>query len=318
MELISTLRGASPSATLSRVPPLSEARQEKYLENQLKCTKARNDYLLNLAVANAALSSYFIQDVSHLIDYWDLGFHSALSRTLRTYLRAESSVETSRREGLKIIEAAVDSLDPQSDKMKIMDINCSAFCLPNKLEFLPHDQDQVCEVRTESAVYQELLTRFQNLQTTLVTAKLETEEINKTLKATLRVLQDLVTTDDYDIPDIFQPSRSTESVKSVGSGSGSGSGSDKANITKRRSNQQDTETYYFTKVKEYVDGSNRITKLDAKYKLLKSAIDKGVVENENTHRLSSTLGRSQRQRKPRPCSLYNQKLFNGELEIFIK
>ena len=37
-------------------------------ETQLKCTKARNDYLLNLAAANAAMNKYYLQDVCTLID----------------------------------------------------------------------------------------------------------------------------------------------------------------------------------------------------------------------------------------------------------
>lgn len=40
-------------------------------ENQLKCTKARNDYLLNLAAANAAMNKYYLQDISTLIDVSD-------------------------------------------------------------------------------------------------------------------------------------------------------------------------------------------------------------------------------------------------------
>lgn len=50
-------------------------RQAKYSENKLKCTKARNDYLLNLAATNAAISKYYIHDVSDLIDVstWSVG-----------------------------------------------------------------------------------------------------------------------------------------------------------------------------------------------------------------------------------------------------
>lgn len=48
-------------------------RQAKYSENKLKCTKARNDYLLNLAATNAAISKYYIHDVSDLIDVSILG-----------------------------------------------------------------------------------------------------------------------------------------------------------------------------------------------------------------------------------------------------
>lgn len=45
-------------------------RHGRVQETQLKCTKARNDYLLNLAAANAAMNKYYLQDVSTLIDVW--------------------------------------------------------------------------------------------------------------------------------------------------------------------------------------------------------------------------------------------------------
>lgn len=47
---------------------LSSQRQAKYSENKLKCTKARNDYLLNLAATNAVVAKYYIHDVSDMID----------------------------------------------------------------------------------------------------------------------------------------------------------------------------------------------------------------------------------------------------------
>lgn len=47
---------------------LSPQRQAKYSENKLKCTKARNDYLLNLAATNAVVAKYYIHDVSDMID----------------------------------------------------------------------------------------------------------------------------------------------------------------------------------------------------------------------------------------------------------
>lgn len=62
-------------AQLSHLLFLFLQRQAKYSENKLKCTKARNDYLLNLAATNAAISKYYIHDVSDLIDVstWSLG-----------------------------------------------------------------------------------------------------------------------------------------------------------------------------------------------------------------------------------------------------
>lgn len=43
-------------------------RQSKVQEIYLKCSKARNEYLLNLATANASMKKYYLQDISTLID----------------------------------------------------------------------------------------------------------------------------------------------------------------------------------------------------------------------------------------------------------
>lgn len=43
-------------------------RQGKVKEIDLKCSKARNEYLLNLAAANASMNKYYLQDISTLID----------------------------------------------------------------------------------------------------------------------------------------------------------------------------------------------------------------------------------------------------------
>lgn len=43
-------------------------RQCKVQEIYLKCSKARNEYLLNLDAANASMNKYYLQDISTLID----------------------------------------------------------------------------------------------------------------------------------------------------------------------------------------------------------------------------------------------------------
>lgn len=43
-------------------------RQGKVQETQMKCTKARNDYLLNLAAANVTMNKYYLEDICTLID----------------------------------------------------------------------------------------------------------------------------------------------------------------------------------------------------------------------------------------------------------
>ena len=43
-------------------------KQEKYSVNKLKALHARNEYLINIEVANAAINKYFSDDVSDLMD----------------------------------------------------------------------------------------------------------------------------------------------------------------------------------------------------------------------------------------------------------
>ncbi|XP_075288428.1 SLIT-ROBO Rho GTPase-activating protein 3 isoform X2 [Opisthocomus hoazin] len=258
-------------SSVKKIEKMKEKRQAKYSENKLKCTKARNDYLLNLAATNAAVSKYYIHDVSDLIDCCDLGFHASLARTFRTYLSAEYNLETSRHEGLDIIENAVDNLDARSDKHTIMDMCNQVFCPPLKFEFQPHMGDEVCQVSAQQPVQTELLMRYHQLQSRLATLKIENEEVRKTLDATMQTLQDMLTVEDFDVSDAFQHSRSTESVKSAASETYMS----KINIAKRRANQQETEMFYFTKFKEYLNGSNLITKLQAKHDLLKQTLGEG-------------------------------------------
>lgn len=64
--------------------------------------------------------------------------------------------------------------------------------------------------------------------------------MNKTLKATLQALLEVVASDDGDVLDSFQTSPSTESLKSTSSDPGS------RQAGRRRGQQQETETFYLT------------------------------------------------------------------------
>uniref|UniRef100_A0A8I3WAN9 SLIT-ROBO Rho GTPase activating protein 3 n=1 Tax=Callithrix jacchus TaxID=9483 RepID=A0A8I3WAN9_CALJA len=227
-------------SSVKKIEKMKEKRQAKYSENKLKCTKARNDYLLNLAATNAAISKYYIHDVSDLID--------------------------------------------------------------------------VCQVSAQQPVQTELLMRYHQLQSRLATLKIENEEVRKTLDATMQTLQDMLTVEDFDVSDAFQHSRSTESVKSAASETYMS----KINIAKRRANQQETEMFYFTKFKEYVNGSNLITKLQAKHDLLKQTLGEGERAECGTTRPPCLPPKPQKMRRPRPLSVYSHKLFNGSMEAFIK
>ncbi|CAB1350627.1 unnamed protein product [Coregonus sp. 'balchen'] len=160
-------------------------------ETQLKCTKARNDYLLNLAAANATMNKYYLQNLSTLID--------------------------SEEAGLKQLEQEVTSLDQGGDRDALLQNHDTAFCLPFRFSYHPHEGDQ--------------------LQSRLSTETLETEEVTKTLKATLSALLDsMCDSDSNPAPDL----PISLSHDPMGAASAS-----KLALAKRRANQQETETFYF-------------------------------------------------------------------------
>uniref|UniRef100_A0A8C7FH48 SLIT-ROBO Rho GTPase-activating protein 1 n=1 Tax=Oncorhynchus kisutch TaxID=8019 RepID=A0A8C7FH48_ONCKI len=261
-------------SSVKKIEKMKEKRQAKYSENKLKSIKARNEYLLTLEATNSSVFKYYIHDLSDLIDCCDLGYHASLNRALRTYLSAEYNLETSRHEGLDIIENAVDSLDPRSDRQRFMELYPTAFCPPIKFQFQPHMGD---EIAMQPPVSGELMLRFQQLQSRLATLNIENEEIKKTSEATLTTIQDMVTTEDYDVSECFHHSRSTESVKSTVSETYLS----KPSIAKRRANQQETEQFYFMKFREFLEGSNLISKLQAKHDLLKRTLGEG--KGSETH-----------------------------------
>uniref|UniRef100_A0AAR2K6C1 Rho GTPase activating protein 4a n=1 Tax=Pygocentrus nattereri TaxID=42514 RepID=A0AAR2K6C1_PYGNA len=267
-------------SSVKKMERLMEKRQGKVQETQLKCTKARNDYLLNLSAANAAMNKYYLEDICTLIDCTDLGYHLSVSRVMRGYLSNKNRAQQNLKNCLQQLDDSISGLDQGQDRDALLQAHNSAFCLPFRFQHQPHEGDQVsadCQVRYE------METRFQQLQSRLAAVTLETEEVSKTLKATHTALLDNICDDDCNpTPDIS----ATLSLEGTGDGPGT-----KQSLAKRRANQQETETFYFTKVKEYLNGSSLISKLQAKHDLLKEAIQKGTYRRRR--RMSRTQSSGQ-------------------------
>ncbi|KAM6151638.1 LOW QUALITY PROTEIN: rho GTPase-activating protein 4 [Rhynchocyon petersi] len=336
--------GPSRKSSLKKGGRLVEKRQAKFLEHKLKCTKARNEYLLSLASVNAAVRNYYLQDVLDLMDvslwggvrpepWWgrrsgsargsqrclsllpkccDTGFHLALGQVLRSYTVAESRSQVSHMQGLGSLEEALEALDPPGDKAKVLEVHATAFCPPLRFDYQPHEGDEVAEIQVEMELRDEILPRAQNIQSRLGRQTIETEEVNKTLKATLQALLELVAADDSDMLDSLQASPSTESLKSTGSDPGA------RQAGRKRGQQQETETFYITKLQEYLSGRSVLAKLEAKHERLQEAIQRGDKEQREMSWAQYSQRKAQRGRRPRPSSQYNQKLFGGDMEKFIQ
>ncbi|XP_060148775.1 rho GTPase-activating protein 4 isoform X4 [Globicephala melas] len=307
-----TEAGPLRKGSLKKGGRLVEKRHAKFLEHKLKCTKARNEYLLSLASVNAAVNNYYVRDVLDLMDCCDTGFHLALGQVLRSYTAAESRTQASQLQGLGSLEEVVEALDPPGDKAKVLEVHAAAFCPPLRFDYQPHEGDEVAEIRVEMELRDEILPRAYNIRSRLDRQTIETEEVNKTLKATLQALLEVVASEDGDMLESFQASPSTESLKSTNSDPGV------RQASRRRGQQQETETFYVTKLQEYLSGRSILAKLQAKHEKLQEAIQRGDKEEREVSRTQYTQRKLQKSRLPRPSSQYNQKLFGGDMEKFIQ
>uniref|UniRef100_A0A452HJ05 SLIT-ROBO Rho GTPase activating protein 2 n=1 Tax=Gopherus agassizii TaxID=38772 RepID=A0A452HJ05_9SAUR len=230
-------------SSVKKIEKMKEKRQAKYTENKLKAIKARNEYLLALEATNASVFKYYIHDLSDLIDV------SVLLLGLMSFPLTPLCASPSLTPFVLTADVA------NSIMMYHNDFTGASFL-------------QVSQLCAQQPVQSELVQRCQQLQSRLSTLKIENEEVKKTMEATLQTIQDIVTIEDFDVSDCFQYSNSMESVKSTVSETFMS----KPSIAKRRANQQETEQFYFTKMKEYLEGRNLITKLQAKHDLLQKTL----------------------------------------------
>ncbi|KAK6303211.1 hypothetical protein J4Q44_G00256650 [Coregonus suidteri] len=302
-----------------------EKRQCKVQEIQLKCTKARNDYLLNLAAANASMNKYYLQDISSLIDCSDVGYHLSLSRVLLAYLSSRSYCQQNLSGGLQQLQSAVSGLDQSQDRDNLLQTHTNTFCLPLRFHYQPHDGDQVCEVSTEQEIRGEMETRFQQLQSKLTVFTQETEEADKTLRAARSALLEGISDDDLDPPpsnsqtqgSLLHPQSPSQSQGQGGSNESLSSSSNRPSLARRRANLQETEILYCTKVKEYLCKSSLVSKLQAKHDLLKVAVEKAEATNGHPPRENSRKSVRVRM-KGQPSVQFTHKLFTGDMLSFIQ
>nr|XP_048313651.1 rho GTPase-activating protein 4 isoform X5 [Myodes glareolus] len=171
-----TETGPLRKSSLKKGGRLVEKRQAKFLEHKLKCTKARNEYLLNLASVNAAVRNYYSHDILDLMDCCDTGFHLALGQAIRSYTAAENRTQACQMQGLGSLEEALEALDPPGDKAKVLEVYAMAFRSPEHFDYQPHEGDEVAEIQVEMELRDEILPRAQNIQSLLDRKTIETEE----------------------------------------------------------------------------------------------------------------------------------------------
>ncbi|KAJ3622933.1 hypothetical protein MTP99_019200 [Tenebrio molitor] len=279
-------------------------RKNKYTDAKLKALKARNEYILCLEASNTTIHKYFVDDLSDLIDCMDFGFHNCISRALLMHVSAEEGRQRSVQNGLDTLSACINSLDSRLDKQRFLEYNHTAFMIPKKLEFQGQKQEEVAEPEIQKVLHLEMESRLSQLQQRVTSLRAESEEVWKTLETAESTLLEMLNAKDYDCTGYFGEN-ATPACKPPETAS-----------IKLRADRQETEEFYLTKFREYLLGSTRIARLDAKQEYIRQSLLSDAPDYCTT--LKPAVKTPRRKRIGRLQMNGQPKLFGGSLEEYLE
>uniref|UniRef100_T1IUP1 SLIT-ROBO Rho GTPase-activating protein 1 n=1 Tax=Strigamia maritima TaxID=126957 RepID=T1IUP1_STRMM len=288
-----------------------QKRLAKFNDCKTKAVKARNEYLLCMEAANAAVHKYFVDDLSDLMDCMDFGFHNSIARSLMLYVSSDECMKKSRQLAIDNMNKGVSNLDSRLDKQRFLEHNNSCFMMPRKFEFSGLKGDESAQFHTDKNIVDELDQRQKQLARRITALKTESEEIWKTLVTAEKSLMDMINQKDYDCSSPFSE-KPPEVVKQP-----------EAVALKLRADRQETEDFYLNKFREYTLGSNLIARLQSKQDLLHGAFGDRSIQEEKIG-LGQMINQRQMCGKPRKrrigrTPLVGQpKLFGGSLEEYLE
>ncbi|XP_076665482.1 SLIT-ROBO Rho GTPase-activating protein 1 isoform X3 [Andrena cerasifolii] len=281
-------------------------RKSKYQEAKLKALKARNEYILCLEASNTTIHKYFVDDLSDLIDCMDFGFHNCIARALLMHCSAEEGRQRSLQSGAEQLATCVGALDSRADKQRFLESHHSAFMIPKKFEFQGQRGDETPEPELQKLLHAEMEQRLTQLQQRVTSLRTESEEVWKTLETAEASLLEMLTAKDYDCSRYFgdnamPTSRSPETLQ-----------------IKLRADRQETEEFYLTKFREYLLGTSRIARLDAKQEYIRQSLLDGSTASPNPS-ISTTKQKQARRKRIGRLQMNGQpKLFGGSLEEYLE
>nr|XP_053635936.1 SLIT-ROBO Rho GTPase-activating protein 1-like isoform X4 [Cherax quadricarinatus] len=303
-----------------------QKRSNKYMDAKLKALKARNEYILSMDSANAAIHKYFVEDLSDIVDCMDFGFHSSIARALLTHVSGEECLRRSLQSGMDDLNKSINNLDSRLDKQRFLEFNNAAFMLPKKFEFQGHKGDeyvagtvtlqcqthedsittQVNQVVVNRQVQEEMEKRYAHLVSRLTSLKTESEETWKTIETAEKTLMEMINQRDYDCAHYFidEPRPDNKQPESM--------------LIKMKADRQETEDFYLSKFREYTLGSNLITRLQARYELMRKALGDETQTTSSPTPTRNLVNKPRRRRIGRNPLMGQPKLFGGSLEEYLE
>ncbi|TMS38851.1 hypothetical protein L596_005486 [Steinernema carpocapsae] len=261
---------------------------EKYDVVKLKCMRARNEYMLCVQAANAALNKYFADDLSDLIDCMDLGLGYWMGQLAESLTSCRKFLCQKEMGFLASLSAFRESLDAKADKQKFLESNHSTFVLPRRFEFKGETGDQTRVLSAEKGIAEELSQRNRQIEIRLVDLRNESDDIWRTLEAAEKHIFHLQTID-LDRALTLEKARRTTSTSDFGTVASGMSHKDQK-LSKYTLN--DVVDQYVAKFSHYLLNGNLIHRLEARANGIRSALGQGSSCGMSLASFDTSVGQS--------------------------
>lgn len=271
-----------------------------FQENKLKTLNSRNDYLLAIEAANASLLKYH-EDFNMLIDSSDFGYHNSMQRTMLTYASALECLRASEQQAYDGVNKCIQGLDRNLDRDAFRSQYSAVFVKPKRFEFQPHKGDEVCQLSAQKLVQDELIQRYQQLSKRIEGSRVENDELWKSVEEVDRHLAAVIHAKDIDVVEWFQSENPPKSPTS----------------TENKKRRTEMEVYYFQKLQELLMSNNLLTRVQARYGLLKKALgETGELPKGGTVRLTGNSRPPSLPPKPIKARVVGKMPLVGQPKVF--
>ncbi|KAG7178258.1 SLIT-ROBO Rho GTPase-activating protein 1-like, partial [Homarus americanus] len=165
---------------------------------------------------------------------------------------------------------------------------------------------QVNQVVVNRQVQEEMEKRYAHLVSRLTSLKTESEETWKTIETAEKTLMEMINQRDYDCAHYFidEPRMDNKQPESM--------------LIKMKADRQETEDFYLSKFREYTLGSNLITRLQARYELMRKALGDETQTTSSPTPQRNLVNKPRRRRIGRNPLMGQPKLFGGSLEEYLE
>eukprot|EP00794_Sanderia_malayensis_P006153 gene6153-6859_t len=286
---------------------IRQKRELRYNDSRMKATRARNDYLIQMASTKATFNKYYDNDIGDIISKTDHNYHNSFTAALQAYCGSELRLANSFITAADSLSRSVGIVDPDNDRLMFLEDNQHAFVPDKKLEFQKRPIDKLSSITGTGALKKELESKFEEAHNALQTLKSDLAEVGDQIVQRKNALSDIYKQYDselnahhnIDMVHPLAPVISQSSSQHVGVSS------------QLRSNKEEMESGLLSKFKEFLLSENLNTGHQAVHDALSKALGEiaanqlkkhsGLIDSDSLYSLSGSM-------KGKPVKLFGTSL----------